>query len=192
MKIRLIMKKRTTMISDKEFIDSVILANPNSLILSNSPAHYDYISRLKDTYNYKYYSPKLIDSKLFNWDVDKKYIFNALRMIYYASYLELFLEEESPQTFSNLFHNYLKCVFEGVNDPLFRDFKGNTIFHYDAVQGKSRIKYYLEIAETYNYNIKSELGIDVDCFNVDIVNLTNFSNLKVIDILNCNNDIIIK
>jgi hypothetical protein len=180
------------MISDKEFIDSVILANPNSLILSNSPAHYDYISRLKDTYNYKYYSPKLIDSKLFNWDVDKKYIFNALRMIYYASYLELFLEEESPQTFSNLFHNYLKCVFEGVNDPLFRDFKGNTIFHYDAVQGKSRIKYYLEIAETYNYNIKSELGIDVDCFNVDIVNLTNFSNLKVIDILNCNNDIIIK
>lgn len=192
MKIRLIMKKRTTMISDKEFIDSVISANPNSLILSNSPAHYDYISRLKDTYNYKYYSPKLIDSKLFNWDVDKKYIFNALRMIYYASYLELFLEEESPQTFSNLFHNYLKCVFEGVNDPLFRDFKGNTIFHYDAVQGKSRIKYYLEIAETYNYNIKSELGIDVDCFNVDIVNLTNFSNLKVIDILNCNNDIIIK
>lgn len=192
MKIHWIMRKRMMMISNKEFIDSVILTNPNSLILSNSPAHSDYISRLKDTYNYKYYSPKLIDSKLFNWDIDKRYIFNSFRMIYYASYLELFLEEESPQTFSNLFHNYLKCVFEGVNDPLFRDFKGNTIFHYDAVQGKSRIKYYLEIAETYNYNIKCELGIDVDCFNVDIINLTNFSNLKVIDILNCNNDIIIK
>ena len=180
------------MIDNNEFISKVILTNPNSLILSDSPAHSDYIGKLKNTYNYKYYSSKIIDNKLFNWDIDKKYIFNSLRMVYYASYLELFLEDELPDTFSNLFYDYLKCVFEGVNDPLFRDFRGNTIFHYDAVQGKSRGKYYIDIAKTYNYNIKCELGIDVDFFGVDIMNLTNFSNLRVIDILNSNNDIIIK
>lgn len=160
--------------------------NPYYHLLSLGTPYVDYINEIKNTYNFKYYSKFIYEAKSINWNLDNASITNNQIRIIYASLLELFIEDNTPEVFYDIYKNYLCEVFKPNRANIYMDGDMNTIFHYDAVQGVGRYEAYIKIQDMYNADIKKELGIDTDMFNISLLDSTNRHGVSIKDIIYAN------
>lgn len=163
-----------------------VLENPFYTLMEHGTPYEDYIDKIKETYNFKYYSKYIYEAKAVNWDIDNSFITQSQVRIIYSALLELFIEDGTPETFYYLYSNYVKMVMERNTNPIFRDGFMNSIFHYDAVQGFGRFEAYEKIQKIYNEDTKISLGIDTDIFDKSILLDSNLQEVTTLDIINAN------
>ena len=159
---------------------------PNILLQTLGEPYSNYNELITDTLNYKYYTPLIMDSKSKFWNISHESISYSIIRITYASLLELFIEDNTPEMFYFVFKDYLKEVFSHTDNILYRDGDFNSIFHYDAIHGKSRIEQYSKISKLYNEDARKEVGIDTEIFSIDILKDKNNSNVSVLDVIRKN------
>jgi hypothetical protein len=163
-------------LSESPFVRLITLGTP----------YIDYIDEIKKTYNFKYYSKFIYEAKSINWNLDNLSITNNQIRIIHAALLELFIEDNTPELFYEMYKDYLKEVFNVNRDTAYMDGDMNTIFHYDAVQGFGRFEAYTKIQNLHNEDLKKELCIDTDIFNISILASVNRHNVSVQDIIYAN------
>lgn len=146
----------------------------------------EYVERVKNTFNFKYYSKMVHEAKAINWNLNNSTILdNQLRVIY-SAILELFIEDDTPEMFYEIFSEQIVQIFNRDNSLLFRDGIMNSIFHYDAIHGKKRIEPYSIISKLYSDRVQRVIGIASDILEVSILLDENSKGLRVIDIINAN------
>ena len=146
----------------------------------------DYIEKIKETYNFKYYSKYIYEAKAVNWDLENSFINKSQVRVIYSALLELFIEDGTPEVFYHLYGDYVKRVMERNTNTIFRDSLMNSIFHYDAVQGFCRRDAYEKIEKMYNEDTKINLGIDTNIFDKSLLADTNLQEVSILDIINAN------
>lgn len=168
----------------EDIINSVINTNIIDYVYNLSPMYEEYVNNIKNTYVYKYYTREILVAKMHNWDIDNNEFIPDFNRIKYAAMLEQFIEDDTAEMFAIIFKDYIISIFNS-DDRIFRDIRGNTIFHYDAVQG-NRLSQYKTIQDTVNHLIRIETGIDDDLFDIDILGIKNLSNISVLNVINSN------
>lgn len=165
-------------------LDKIML--PYVALASIGDPYLEYMDRISETLNYKYYMEHIITAKSLNWNIDKSYITASQLRIIYSALLELFIEDGIPETFAKIYHDYLTFMFSEKVHPISKDGDLNTIFHYDAIHGSSRESAYRAIENEYNFNTRSTIGIESDLLDVSIFSLENLSGMSVESIINKN------
>lgn len=164
----------------------LILENPYYALMEMGTPYEDYINKIPDTFNFKYYSKYLHEAKAINWDIDNSLIrMNQIRVIY-ASILELFIEDGIAESFYTIYSEYVDNVMSRNTSPLFRDGHMNSIFHYDAVQNICRTEAYETIQKLSNQISRKKIGIDTDVFDSSILSDLNTHGVSVADIIQAN------
>lgn len=163
-----------------------MIDSPTVLLISLGFPYINYIKEIPNTFNYKYYMPLISTSKTSLWDSNLDMIDAATIRVIYSSLLELFIKDNTTEMFYFIFKDYVKKIVEGNDDSLYRDGSFNSIFHYDAIHGESRLSEYSKISRLYNEDLKNEIGIDTEIFNIDLVFDKNVNNIRVLDVIKFN------
>ena len=163
-----------------------IIDNPFYVLMEHGTPYEDYIEKIQETYNFKFYSKYIYESKSVNWDIENSTLNTHQIRIIYSALLELFIEDGIPETFYHLYSNYIKMIMNRNPSPMFRDGFMNSIFHYDAVQGIGRYEAYNTIQKIYNDEARIRLGIDTDIFDKSLLADINIQEVSILDIINAN------
>lgn len=163
------------------------IKDPTSVLINASEDLYkDYIIRVTKTNVHTNFMPRVFLEKQLNWNLDKEILrFNIFRVIY-ASYLELFLNDGLVDSYFGLFSEYVLETYNETPHMYFRDTDFNSIFHYDAINGKNRTKLYKRMNENYLNSVQEKIGISDEMFKKDILINKNYNKVSVKNIINGN------
>ena len=149
--------------------------DPDRILLDSGEMYSDYINKIKNTYNFRYYMPSVIAVKGINYDIDRFIIISNIVRLKYAALLELFIEDETPEMFCIIFEKYLDALACNKTDVIFRDGLGNSIFHYDAAQATHRKNAYEVIESAFNSNHITKISIlnDINTKGITVLGVIN-------------------
>ena len=98
-----------------------MINTPTTKLLQYGEPYCSYIKEIKNTLNYKYYSPMISSTKLTYWDLQNNQAGLSIVRIMYASLLELFIRDNTEEMFYYIFEDYVKEVFKGTDNVLYID-----------------------------------------------------------------------
>ena len=161
----------------------------NKLLLDENPytmfgfdsVYNDYGDKIQSTKVYEIFSKNPLLAKTQNWDISRDDLLAGHLMLGYASILELMMNDDLTLTFYDIFPNYCRFFVLGDRGPFFADIFGNTIFHYDAINGKDRrIKY----AKLFIYILKSIPMKErtVSSYSLSVATILNKDSISVYDV----------
>lgn len=153
------------------------IVSPNRIVGEMGDAYDDYVDKVTTTNNYVNNMHKAYYEKIKHNDVSKEKILHNIYRVLFASYLELFILDDTPDMFYFVFKDYVHGVISRTEHRIYRDEQMNSIFHLDAHNG-NRYDAYSRIFKLY-YEDHPECKLSMmDDLNID--------NVKLITILNNN------
>ena len=106
-------------------------------------------------------------------------------MLAYACLLELFIKDDIAISFCDMFPRYCKMFMQGDHSAFFYDNEGNSIFHYDAINGKKRGKQY---AKMFTYVIKNMTTEEktLHTYKMNVASIQNNDGISIFDVYTAN------
>lgn len=154
--------------------------NPYLIFNDVDSPYFEYTFNIEETNVWQRFSYMPNLTKQNNWNLSKNDFLAANYMLAYACLLELFLKDDLGQTFCDMFPRYCKMFMQGDTSAFFYDSEGNTIFHYDAINGKERgMKY----AKMFTYIIKgmSTEEKTLKTYKMNVASIGNNNGISIFD-----------
>lgn len=107
--------------------------NPLDIFLDPDSPYYDYFSKVEETATFRTAMIRVSENKSTKWSMSQEDLLANIMIAYYASYFELFCEDDLVDSFYQMFKTYCNLVISGRPDTLFKDILGDTFLHYCAV-----------------------------------------------------------
>lgn len=120
-----------------------------------------------------------------NRDLSKNDQIASHYMLAYACLLEQFIKDDLAISFCELFPIYCKLFMQGDRSAFFYDNDGNTIFHYDAINGKERGKIYANMFKFIIKNMKMEEKT-LKTYKMTVASIQNNDGVSIYDVYNAN------
>lgn len=160
--------------------------NPFEIFNDEMSPYSDYASRIYDTKVYTTFSQVQALNREFNWDSSKDEAVAGMLMLGYASILELLMNDGLELTFYSLFPTYCRNFFVSKpNCRLFLDVWGNTIFHYDAIHGVSRLRLYSKLFTCIISDFPRE-ALTSECLSKTVMSIVNSDKVSIRDVAYAN------
>ena len=154
------------------------------ILCKNGIVFSEYIEAMSSTFNYNFYMPMVARMQSTNWSEPTLEMQEMVYFIKYSAILERLIEDDIPEMFVNLFPEYCNVLAIKDDNRVVRDNQFNSIFHYDAVHGPSRIDAYSRIEKRIN-EVLSENTFGME-FNYSILDDKNSNGISVSQVISKN------
>lgn len=164
-----------------------MILNENPYVIFNDPfnPYFEFTFMMEETNVWQKFSHMPLQTKLMNSDLSKNDHLAANYMLAYACMLELFMKDDLGISFCDLFPTYCKLFMQGDTSAFFYDNDGNTIFHYDAINGKDRGTKYANMFKYIIKNMKTEEKT-LKTYKMNVASIQNHDGVSIFDVYRAN------
>lgn len=161
------------------------LENPYEIFNDPFNPYFEYTFNIEETNVWQKFSHMPVLTKQKNWDMSKNDMLASNYMLAYACLLELFIKDDVALSFCDMFPRYCKLFMQGDHSAFFYDNDGNSIFHYDAINGKKRGKQY---AKMFAYIIKNMTSEEktLHTYKMNVASIQNNDGISIFDVYTAN------
>ena len=169
----------------KKYYELLNLENPYEIFNDPDNPYFEYIFGIENTNVWQNFSHMPILTKQENKDLNKNDQLASHYMLAYACLLEQFIKDDIAISFCDMFPIYCKLFMQGDKSAFFYDNDGNTIFHYDAINGKERGKIYSKMFTHIIKNMKIDER-NLKTYKMTVASIQNNYGVSIFDVYNAN------